>query len=86
MTSWSRNRKHLAETDSLRPAHNALGRGHFARPLCDAQTRADVFDQEWLDAKRELWFGKPPGSQLIVNLPPCRRCEKKASAREAATS
>jgi hypothetical protein len=77
VTSWSRNRKHLARPEDLRPHHFTGGRS--GRSLCDSQTHADVYDQDWLDAKRLEWFGKPAGSQLIVNMRPCKRCEKAAA-------
>lgn len=80
VTSWSRNRQHLANAEDLTPDSFA---GRSGRALCDTQTHADVFDQGWLDAKRDQWYGKPAGSQLIVNLPACRRCERKAAALEA---
>lgn len=80
VTSWSRNRKHLARMADLRPYAT---RGLIGRPLCDSQTRADVYDQDWLDAKRMEWFGLSDGSQRIVDMRPCKRCEKAAAKLQA---
>lgn len=78
VTSWSRNRRHLARPDDLKPCSDGVGR--YGSALCDSQIYTDVYDQDWLDGRRMAWFGKEPGTQLIVNLPPCKRCEKKSAA------
>lgn len=80
VTSWSRNRKHLARETDLHACNDG---GRVGEALCDGQIYTDVYDQDWLDARRMEWFGKPAGSQLIVELPPCKRCAKKAAQIEA---
>ena len=82
VTTWSCNRKHLARPADMKP-HEATG-GRIGRSLCVSQTRSAVYDQVWLDAMLREWMDKPAGSQRIVDMRPCKRCEKRADAVDPA--
>jgi hypothetical protein len=76
VTSWSRKLRHYAYPDALR---EEAGGGRVGQGLCHGSIDLDVYDQAWLDLKREVWFGKPAGSQLITEMPECKRCARAAA-------
>jgi hypothetical protein len=83
VTSWSRNRRHYARPDAMQPCERE--RGRYGTSLCNSRIKTTVYDQDWLDYMRGRWFGAEAGSQLIVELKPCKQCDKAAASVGADT-
>ncbi len=73
VTSWSRTRQHLARPEQLQDDTERPGK--YGKALCN-QDSVRVYDQAWMTAEWLRYFGEP-GTQ-IVDLPPCKRCERSA--------
>jgi hypothetical protein len=76
-TTHSGKLKHLSRNLSA----NRYGPGRTGRPLCDQQTRAEVYDQAAYDGDRLKWNPKYV-SQPIDGLSPCKRCDRIAKREE----